>query len=249
MIPVTIDISSTLEEFRFSKEDAQFFSSYLLDNIAEEYMQRWEKIVDNNLKGTREAYKSGMRVEKIDEFNLVFSLEGKGQSKLGLMIETGADPWDMKDHFKLSSKRKETKDGGWYLTIPFKIATAEAIADSPVFAGKMTKQIQKVAKGLSGGESLNKMNVPKELQIYGKREEITGFRNEYKHKSFMFEGLQHNTKSNHGGYIMFRRISDESDADSWIHKGFKPHNFMEQALNDIQLDQIFIKAKREFINI
>jgi hypothetical protein len=245
MLPVVIDITNTINAFRWTEEDAKSFSSYLLDSIAVQYMQKWEEIVDHNLKGTRQAYKSGMHVEKIDEFNLVFTLEGKGESKLGLMIEAGASPWDMKNYFRQSTKTKKKADGGWFLTIPFKIATSEAIADSSVFAGKMPKPIENIIQ--KQDTPLTSSQIPQELRMKDVRAEIPSFAPAYEHKSYNYEGLVHTTKPGHEGYIMFRRVSDESDPNSWMHRGFQPHNFMEKALEQIHIDEILAQAKKEFI--
>jgi hypothetical protein len=47
---------------------------------------------------------------------------------------------------------------------------------------------------------------------------------------------------------MFRRVSDKNEGDnSWIHKGFQPHKFMEKALEETNVDEIFIQCRDKFI--
>lgn len=249
MLPIiNIDMSGTINAFNFSAEDAKSFSNFFLDRATDAYMQKWEEIVDKSLKGTASSYKAGMDAKRIDDYTQVFLLEGKGDGKLGLMIEMGHEAFDQKPSFLNSPKRKAKKSGeGFYLTIPFRVATAEAIAASPIFASKQTQELQKIAKNLKQGEYLNKNNVPQELQNYGVREEMSNYP-EYKHKSFDYQGLRHSTKENHGQYEMFRRVSDESDPNSWIHPGFEAKNFMEKALQEIQIEKIYEEARDEFLN-
>jgi hypothetical protein len=248
VIPIIIDISSTVEMFSLSKGQVESFTNLLLSDITSSYMQKWEKIVNKNLKGTKDSYILGMGYERPDNNSVVFKLDGKGESRLGLMIEAGASVFDQKEGFSKSSKKHKKKDGGWYLTIPFRVATPEAIGESSVFIGKMDKTIQKLVKKEG---VLTVKNVPKELQIIGSRAEIsspTKTYPEYKHKSFQFEGLRHKEKSKHGQYQMFRRVSDNSDDNAWIHPGFQPRNFMEQAMQEIQIDKIFEQSRQQFLS-
>jgi hypothetical protein len=43
-----------------------------------------------------------------------------------------------------------------------------------------------------------------------------------------------------GMYNVFRRVSDKSDPNSWIHPGFKSKDFLSQVSNKI--DEIFPKV-------
>ena len=248
MIPISIDISSTIESFSFSRGQVESFTNLLISNITANYMQTWEKLVEKNLKGTKASYLSGMSAVYPDSKSVMFVMDGKGDGRLGLMIEAGASPFDEKEGFEKSSKKKMKKGGGWYLTIPYRIAISEALGESSVFSGKMTNIIQKTVKQEG---VLTAKNVPVELQIKGVRKEISNSTKtypEYKHKSFKFEGLRKNTKKNHGGYVMFRRVSDNSDENSWIHPGFQPRNFMEQTLQDIQINRIFDQTRDQFLS-
>ena len=247
MIPVTFDISGTINAFNFSESDANALSNYFLDEVQFQFMQKLEQIVDEKLHKSADSYKSGMDAKRPDDYSLLLILEGKQDSRLGMMIEEGAAPWDIKEGFERSTKKTIKKNGGWYLTIPFSIATASAVASSSVFSGKMNQAVLSVVQNLGNGESLSVANMPPELQVRGIRAEISGYKPAYEHKNFDFEGLRHSTKPGHGQYEMFRRVSDISDENSWIHKGFEPHKFMEQALEAIQIDQIFVQAKTEFL--
>lgn len=247
MYSISINMAGVAEKFNFSEADAKSLSNYFLDRTTDVFMSNWEQLVDRNLHKTADMYKAGMDAQRPDDYTAIFSLEAKEDSRIALMIEDGAGPWDMKENFESSPKKKSTKSGGWYLTIPFRIATAGAVASSNVFSGKMNQAVLNTIQDLPKGESLTASNMPPELQIKGIREEIPGYKPAYEHKSFDFEGLRHSTKPGHGQYEMFRRVSDNSDENSWIHKGFEPHNFMEKALRETNINAIYDSCVSEFL--
>ena len=65
---------------------------------------------------------------------------------------------------------------------------------------------------------------------------------EYKHKSSIFEGLTKRSaaynKVVQNTYGTFRRASENSDPDSWIHRGIKAYNLAEQAIKQTDVDTI-----------
>ena len=230
--PITIDISNTLSAFSFNEADTKSFCNRFLDLFTDQYVETLNKLVNKESPSIANAYMAGFDTERKDDFTQIFILEGKGESKLALMVETGTSAYDMKLGFENSPKAKKKKNGGWFLTIPFTVATAEAIGASTVFSAKQTAGLQKIARNLQPGQSLNPTNVPKELQNISSREALPNYA-PYEHKTFDFQGLQHNTKPNHGGYTMFRRVSDKSDPNSWIHPGFEAHNYLEKTVEEM----------------
>lgn len=250
MIPVTIDISGAIDRLILTEEEVKSYSRFVLDNISNRYMQLWEKGVDTGLNSTRGAYKSGMSMRYVDDFNVEFTLDGKGVAKLGLMIEQGTSAYDLKEGFKRSDKVKTGKNG-WYLTIPFRHATSQALAESGAFANKLPRPVEQISK--KSARPLKLSDLPKEFQVKGKREEITQsgmIINEYQHKHSIFEGLTHSTKQHHGQYHTFRRVGEASDPLSWIHKGFDEHNFMGKALDKLtsELEPIIDLAEEQFLS-
>lgn len=253
MVPIVIDISDTIEELMFTREEVDSFSRYLLDKVKDSYMSIWENKVINTLHQTRRAYLLGMKWEYVDEFTVAFILEGKNESRLGLMVERGAAPFSIKEGFKNSPKAHKAGTPDWYLTVPFRHATAEAIGESSAFSGKLPTSIQDLVKK-SGGDALKLSDLPAEFQVKGRGEAISRMgvtRPEYKHKSARYEGLKRSTKPSHGGYVTFRRVSENSDPDSWIHKGFEAYNLMGQSLDELsgKLPNIIGKAREEFLDI
>lgn len=250
MVPVVIDISGVINRLSLYPEEVKGYSRYVLDTLGRRYMELWEKQVNDNLHQTRNAYKSGMRMEYLDEFNLVFVLEGKGEGKLGIMLETGVAPFDIKDGFKKSSKAQHKKGGGWYLTIPFRFATSQAIAESSIFANQMPKPVENIAR--RSIRPLSVVDLPAEFQKKGVRKEIEQGAitiPEYQHKASVFVGIRRDVSRGQGHYMNFRRVSDRSDENSWIHKGFEPHNLMGKALEQLsgELPALIDLAEDKFL--
>jgi hypothetical protein len=252
MIPITLDISDTINEFSLDKEESRLLSKSIVNKLAKEFDSLWEEEI-KTLKSSRNAYKRAKYEvpPQIDDYSAVFTLSGAGETgTLAMMIENGVSSFDMKEGFRNSDKAENKGTENWYLTIPMQIATADAIADSPVFSGKMEEEIQKIVKRDS---ILTKKNVPKELQIKTKRSEVEvkGVKiPEYKSKSFKFEGLKRNIDPKHGGYFQFRRVSEKSDDNSWIHTGIDAYNLMGKAikkLNESTISRIVGKTIQDFL--
>lgn len=247
MVPIKIDISPVIKALSLDNDEIKSLSRFILDSASDRYMQLWEKRVDNTLHQTRNAYKLGMRYEYEDDFTVSFILDGKGASKLALMIEKGVSPFDQKEGFSRSTKKTEVlrKDGsvGWYLTIPMRHATAEAIGEASIFAGKLPQRIQQLSKKL--GRALKTEDLPEEYQQL--QTNVVG----YEHKSPIYSGLVHNTKKNHEGYFTFRRVSDMSDILSWTHKGFEEHDLMGKSMEDLsqEIPEIVKLAKEQFLDM
>jgi len=174
-----------------------------------------------------------------------------------LMLEDGASPFDQKQFFEQSNKKKFNKEGGWYMHIPMRMATSESLGESGIFAGKMPEPIQDLVKkqpvnkvtGFSIG--LSRDQLPKEFQKTDIKKQIGTMTNTYEHKSPMFEGVMRGTKKNHGQYLKFRTIGENSDENAWFHPGFKAYKFMDKAMDIFksQSDQIYERSKKEFLTL
>jgi hypothetical protein len=59
----------------------------------------------------------------------------------------------------------------------------------------------------------------------------------YQYKSSIYQGIQRQ-KSNvtkQSSYVSFRRISENSDENSWIHPGFQASNLAESAMQNLNI--------------
>lgn len=254
MIPIHLDLSEVVAEFSLTGEQATELGASIISRIVTEYTSKWEDIVDKNLRQTRKIYKRAMYVDRISPTEVIFGLSG-GQDGLALALEEGKAPFDEKPGFANSSKKKTSLSGGWYLTIPFRYATPDAVAESTIFQNALPKEIYDIAKG-NGGQPVKKSQLPAQYAQLGRRKEIqtaNGAIPEYTHKSPQYQGLvridvSSTDKENRGGYFTFRRVSNNSDPLSWIHPGFEAHKFMDKALDEAQIETVASMAIDEFLS-
>ena len=105
------------------------------------------------------------------------------------------------------------------------------------------------------GNTLSSKNLPAQYDV----KEIhslalnTGTVIRYQHKAPIYEGMHRRDisstdKEKRGGYFTFRRVSDKSDEQSWYHPGFEPHEFMERALSEAQIENIVGIAGQEWLD-
>lgn len=252
MIPFSIDISPIVEEFTILSDRSEEFSSYVLDRMVEDYMNAWNNMVGKELHSTRGEYLKAMNTEKISSKEAIISLLPT-ESRLPMMIEDGASEFDMKEGFSKSSKAiryssVEDKKEHWYLTIPFRHATNEAIAESMVFSSKMPKPIENIAKE-NNGEPIKQTQLPEQYRKLLKNK-TTGVQ----HKSPIYEGIKRiqvsaSNRENRGAYMSFRRVSDRSEDGSWTHPGFEAKKFMDRALSQLidNMSTILDQSANDFI--
>jgi hypothetical protein len=253
MVPIHLDISEVVDEFNLSEGQAEALGSEIIDRIVAEYSRKWEGLVNDNLKQLRKLYKSAMYINRDSSTTVEFGL-APGEDGLALAIEEGKPPFDIKEGFKNSPKRKTTLGGGWYLTIPFRYATPTAVAESMSFQGKLPQEIFNIVKS-NGGSRVRRSQLPEQFAQLGRRKALMtdkGVIPEYVHKSPKFEGLVRmdisSTKNeNRGGYFTFRRVSNNSDVLSWIHPGFEARLFMDKALEASQIETVADMAIDNFL--
>lgn len=253
MLPLHIDLSEIIEEFALTGTQSQQLSTELINKIVVEYTHKWENLVNSGLKKTRNIYKRAMYVDRISNTEVEFGL-ASGDNGLALAIEEGKASFDEKPGFASSSKRKEKIGGGWYLTVPFRYATPSSLGESELFQGKLPKEIYQASKQ-NFGRPLKTSQLPEQYQQLASRKALQiGDRviPEYVHKSPQFKGLVRldvsaTDKEKRGGYFTFRRVSDKSDALSWIHPGFEARKFMDKALDEAQIDVITDIVVDEFL--
>lgn len=244
--PVLIDLSGTIDEFLLSEQETKDLSMYVTTKISDEYYRVWTANVENSsLKQTRSEYLEAMYFQQVDDNTVMFGMSPR-KSKLGMMLEEGASAFDIKSGFEKSSKRHFKAGGGWYLTVPFRHATSEAVAESAIYSSIMPKAIEQLAKVST--TALSNADLPEGYK--DRRISRAG----YKHKAAIYEGLKRqdisSTKNEkRGGYTTFRRVSDQSDKDSWQHPGFQPLKLMEKSLSDINFKYLVDEAVDEFLNV
>lgn len=238
-----IDLTDVFEEFNLIGSQADALTKAVLDDVTGLVLRNWRALAKRELKSTSQEYLRSIQWIEKGMFKNALVLTGK----LPNMIEGGAGAFDMKEGFAKSSKIKRNKDGGWYLTIPFRMGTPGASTSSSFFSAIMPASVHAAAKGLSGsrtsaggskkaGGSLKAIQIPSQFAIPKTRAKIITKNKTfeaYKHKSSIFEGVQKNSKtygkSTQSTYTSFRRVGSNSDPNAFIHKGFKAKNFANKA--------------------
>jgi hypothetical protein len=251
-LKIDIDVTDIVNELNLPKNSSELIVSNAVEAVTGELFRNWRLEASNNLRKSRNDYINGLQV--ID--NTMFSKTIRLNGKLNNMIEKGADPYDMKIGFSKSNKRKfstkvDPKTGrvttSWYLTIPFRQGVPTTIGDSSAFTGIMPSEIYKVMKNKKSGEGLKKTQISSPYDIPSSRAEIKiPTKNisipEYKHKHSIFEGLTKQTaaygKTTQNSYVSFRRVSSNSDPNSWISKGIKARDLLTKARNRTDIDLI-----------
>lgn len=252
ILPISIDLRDLVEEFSLTESQIEFLGSSIIDRVIVEYSTRWEDLVNRELKKSRSEYKRAMFMERPSNMEVIFGLMAR-ESPLAIMVEEGVSPFDEKIGFKNSDKTKQKKDGGWYLTIPFRHATPEAVAESGIFASIMTKDIYKVAK--QSTRPLKITDLPEKHRLPGIRKEINTPNlvvPEYIHKTPQYKGLvkiniQSSDKEVRSGYFTFRRVSDKSDPNSWWNTGIVPRKLMDRALEQADISKVAQMAIDNFL--
>lgn len=245
--PIIVDTTSIMDQFGAMSPEA---INNMLDNVAKglaaAYANKLELQAQQDLHQTRRRY--------INAIKLVDSGKAEGtvmldysKDKLIQMIEEGAGPFDMKPYFMGSPKAKVGKNGGRYLTIPFRWGTPGIVGESDVFSGVMPGPVYAAVKDkptnipVSGGGSrsagLSLKEIPAQFQLKKTRPAIAANDGNqawaaYQHKAPVSQGISkyNDPATGQNTYRSFRRVSDKSDPDAFIHPGIKAYNLMQKAL-------------------
>jgi len=246
LVPINIDASAFAESFNIPVDEIKQFTSNIISELATEFAMVWNKEA-SSLGSSKIEYKNAIYVNKIDDFNYEVGLNGW----LPNAIEQGISGFDQKEGFEKSSKKHLTASGGWYLTIPFRSASAGAIGESSAFTGVLPSEVYKEAKKLDKGEGLDVKNLPKEFQVKKIRSEVIAKSKvfeAYQHKHSIYAGIQKKKDSTgRGTYASFRRVSSNSDDNSWIHTGIEAHNLAEKALSAMNIPDVVDHLMEKYV--
>lgn len=244
---IDINIDDLIQEFNFPRNTADFIVADTVQRVTEEIYRNWQLQATRALKSTRNEYINNLQIINNSKFSNTIVLTGK----LPNMIEQGASPFDMKEGFRNSPKVKYSyktdKNGNvtasWYLTIPFRIGTPGIVRENAAFSNIMPQSVYNLMKNRLAGVALKKSEIPFPHNIPSSRRQIVlpnRIIPEYKHKSSIYQGMVKKTaaygSTTQNTYMTFRRVSENSDANSWIHKGIQAHNLMRKAIQQTNVD-------------
>jgi len=253
LVPISIDTSDLESEFSLSPEDIEVMIDNTVKAISLEYYRLWQDKASKGLKSTRQRYLDSLIY--VDEGAMKAAIILRDEDPLPMMLEEGASEFDQKQAFEQSNKKKRSVDGGWYLTIPMRYATPQALGESEIFAGVLPQEVYEKIKPAETNiptgagmrsEGLKLEDIPAQFQEKTVRQAIPKSklleaRQDYISRSSRFEGLmkvKDITTGQTSGYMTFRRVSDKSDPSSWIHTGLESRNFAEAALSELDIETI-----------
>jgi hypothetical protein len=251
-LKISIDMSELAQGFKVMKSQIPNMTTAVLNDVALAVHTNWREEAQRSLHGTRSSYLNGLQMPVINGNTATIILIGTVPN----MIESGATAFDMKIGFKRSSKVVMKKDGkGWYFTIPFRWSTAGALGENEAFSGQMPKSVNDIAQKLKGKQQIKENQLPKSLQ--GVRQTRSKIKTEtkvygaYVHKSNIYSGITRKVaaygKVTQAKYMSFRRVSDLSDPNAFIHPGFVAKNLAEKALNSINIQDVATISADSFL--
>lgn len=228
----------------FARDNLKTSRKTYLDSLHIEHGEKYGRIwLDDG--GLAEIIESGAPQMDLKDF---FANSRKA-------IRTDANKRTFKDK---NGKMHWKDDKGWYLTIPFRIGTPTSLAEE--FSSKMPNEIYNVARRLKAtllDKEVNKTRFHKSITMSdlsdidkksgtqhhfaGENEGIinkdTGATEIYEHKSPKFLGMikvqGDYGKTSQNTYMTFRRVSSNSDPNSWIRKATQGKNFFDRAEKEI----------------
>jgi hypothetical protein len=263
IVPIYIDTGAIMESFTsLDKDSVDKICDNIAKTLAARYAQKLELEATTSLKQTKKRYIHAINVVDTGRLEGTVILD-YSKDPLVRMIEEGAAAFDMKKKMLASSKAKTNASGGKYITVPFRFGTPDAIGDSDVFSSIMPDAVYEVAKdqdtniptvGGSRSSGLTVDKLPVQYQKPNTRKEIKDSEGKvlfkaYTHKGSIYEGITKNQDAVTGQntYNSFRRVSENSDPDSWIHKGIEQYNLVSKALQNFnQETEVQMAMNRNF---
>jgi hypothetical protein len=251
-LKISFDLSEITKDFQVAKSQIPKLLNSVLNDVALAVHTNWREEANSKLHGTRAMYLRGLQMPVIAGKTATVALIGTVPN----MLESGATAFDMKVGFKMSGKVTMKKDGkGWYITIPFRFATSGAVGESEAFSGKMPQSVNDIAQGLKGKQQIKEPQLPKNLQgVRGVRKEVKGERKvygAYTHKSNIYSGITKKVaaygQTTQSKYMSFRRVSDLSDPDAFIHPGFTARDFATKAVDKTNVQDVMALSTESFL--
>ena len=128
-LQINIDASDYIEQSSLSPDDIFGFHALLLDRLADGFKEQWIDEVNQTLHSTRPEYMRGMFVSRPDDNTVVMGVTAR-KSQLSVDLELGKNAFDEKQGFAQSPKRTIKRNGGWFLTIPFRFSAPTSLGES-----------------------------------------------------------------------------------------------------------------------
>jgi hypothetical protein len=246
MIPFKVDVSEFAQKFAITEQDVKTFTDNIVSEVAYTFENNLIQIAGRDLTTSRDEYQKSIYSNKVTDGVYEVGLNGFVANS----VEQGITSFDQKEGFKNSSKRHETKDGGWYLTIPFKWKKSGGVeSGSQVFSNMMPPEVTKVAEKLGNKQQIQKHQIPNSVSEPKQKIPKSRLYEQYQRKHSVYEGItKTKDSSGRGGYTSFRRVSNNSDESAWIHPGIEQRGLFQKALATIQSQDVLSSIVRRQVN-
>jgi hypothetical protein len=262
--PITIDLKDLQNKFNLAVDNIDKLTEICIKSVTAFIYNNWQAEARQKLHSTLPNYLNNLKVVDKGRFAKQIILSGV----LPVMLETGADAFDMKEGFKNSPKAQHTvpvynakgkvirKGGDWYLTIPYRQGTPGIVGQGG-FANEMPQEIYDIMVHRAANDPLTKEEIPAPYDAPRSRAAIMDDKGntlfaEYQHKSSIYEGLIKKSaaynKVVQNTYVSFRRASENSDDDAWIHRGLKALNLAEEAIRKTDVNGIVQNEVMQYLN-
>lgn len=150
--------------------------------------------------------------------------------KMANFLERGAGRFDMKPGLLASPHAKHSKDGKAYMDVPFRHGLPGATTFRPMSQRAATNMAQAVQAVRKARGSINDVRIQTQGRTPGRGGQKVG----------VYDQMTRIPKDTGGSigvqYRTFRRVSERSRKEAWMHPGFAGVNAFEAAVNDIAKD-------------
>lgn len=246
IIPIIIDGSALQQQFALSGEQIESICDNIAKTLAARYAQQLEQEANNALHSTRRRYIQNVKVVDSGRMQGLVLLN-YSKDPLIQMLEEGSAPFDEKTALLASAKAKVGKNGGRYITVPMRWGAPGTIGESDLFTGILPRQIYSIfanrpmdilvsgggrrTAGLSADEIPSPFNTP-QTRLAVKDSEGKILFKEYTHKTSLYQGVSKKSDptTEQNTYNSFRRVSENSDKDAFIHPGIESYHLIQRAL-------------------
>ena len=261
---ISINTQEIREAFNVSEETVGNIIDGVIKNIALSYVARLSRLAGEELKSTRSRYQKSIQV--LDEGRFKGAILLSYEDPIVRMVEEGQSAFDEKNGFANSAKKHYKKDGGWWLTIPMHQGTPDAVGESDPFSSIMPDEVYKQVKNKptdiptstgqrSSGLALSDIPAPFDIPKTRQAIEATPTNSryeEYVNKTSIFAGLVkiQDSVTGQNTYMTFRRVSDKSDPNAWIHPGIEKHDLTGKAMTELEshLEEELQSATNDILN-
>lgn len=252
MVVIQIDPSSIVDRFDLSQDDINDLLDYTVKEVTARFAHELENEAYRTLKSGRSEYISNINV--VDEGFAAGSVVITGF--LPNAMEKGMAPYDMKPGFLNGPNAKDGVNGK-YNTIPFSFGTPGAKEEN-FTGGIMPQEVYDIAKDkpIIKGETHSAGITKEELPLKFQEPQVKTIQlpksksfAEYQHKNSIYEGIR-KEKDNVTGqnrYQSFRRVSENSDPNSFIHPGFEAVNLVDKTLAEFDVPAEIGKILDKFL--